>query len=479
MLAIKVELLHGTIRAGSPDDTVLAGSEPSGEWPPSPARLFGALVAADGSRERCSVTDGEELTWLETIDPPIIFASPLDAVLQSELCERYVVVPATEQGSVQDDPARRALAVRPGVRQSPQDDAVVYVWASADPSTKQLTALRKRAARVGYLGCADSPVRITVLQQFANNVEEAWVPDPESSLTLPVPYKGFLGELDVAFDRWTQGQPSRRSWIRTVRVGYVGPGESQSAPKAAPHVIWLRFDRSIVGRKLLAVTETLRDAVFDHVQRLLPDGEEVAAGLHGHRPNGLEGPQARFLALPNVGHKRADGRLLGAAVWLPTDIDPNVIQVVRTAVSRLCAERLVKPGWFDIGVSVHTGERSPWASHPRRWEGPARRWVSTTPVVHERWTRRFPNLDEVSRWCEHADLPKPVVMRIQRHPMLRGALDLHPSFVFREGRERRPYSHLLVEFATAVKGPVVLGRGRQFGLGLMAPAHEAEDVGGG
>jgi CRISPR-associated protein Csb2 len=46
MLAITVTLLHGTIRAGSPDDTILAGGEPTGEWPPSPARLFSALVAA-------------------------------------------------------------------------------------------------------------------------------------------------------------------------------------------------------------------------------------------------------------------------------------------------------------------------------------------------------------------------------------------------------------------------------------------------
>jgi CRISPR-associated protein Csb2 len=46
MLAISVELLHGTFRGASADDTAFMGVDgDSGEWPPSPARLFAALVA--------------------------------------------------------------------------------------------------------------------------------------------------------------------------------------------------------------------------------------------------------------------------------------------------------------------------------------------------------------------------------------------------------------------------------------------------
>ena len=61
MLTVTVRLLHGTIRAGTPDDTVLAGGDPVGEWPPSPARLYSALVAADRTGPRCTGTTGEEL----------------------------------------------------------------------------------------------------------------------------------------------------------------------------------------------------------------------------------------------------------------------------------------------------------------------------------------------------------------------------------------------------------------------------------
>ena len=57
MLAVSVEFLHGTFR-GDPDGTANTGRLTRGEWPPAPFRLFAALVAADGTRERYTVTDG-------------------------------------------------------------------------------------------------------------------------------------------------------------------------------------------------------------------------------------------------------------------------------------------------------------------------------------------------------------------------------------------------------------------------------------
>ena len=88
MLAISVELLHGTFR-GDPDGTANTGGLTRGEWPPAPARLLAALVAADGTRGRCTVTDGSELKWFEQLLAPVIHAHarPCHQVLRP----RYVV----------------------------------------------------------------------------------------------------------------------------------------------------------------------------------------------------------------------------------------------------------------------------------------------------------------------------------------------------------------------------------------------------
>jgi len=472
MLAITVELLHGTIRAGSPDDTVLAGLDPTPEWPPSPARLFSALVAADGTGDRCHVTTGAELAWLEQLSPPLVHASPADAVLASRLEPRFVVVPGRAEGAVQDYPARQSRLVHPGVRQAPFAASVTYVWLDADPAD-HLPAIRRRAARVGYLGCADSPVRLWATDRTDADPADAWHPDRSATFTLPVPYPGFLDALDAAYDAWSAGAPMRRAWIRSVRWGYRPPGDPLPDATQSPQVIWLRLERPVAGRNLLAVTETLRNAVLDHVQRLLPSGAEVPAVLHGHRAAGEPGTQARFLALPDVGHKHADGRLLGAAVWLPPGVAAETVQIVRSALTRLSAGSLVKQGWFDVGIALHAGERRPWAASPRRWSGPARRWVTASPVVHEHWTKGPPDLREATRWCEHAGLPAPTAMRVSRYPRLPGALDLHPTQVTRAGRERRPYSHVELEFPEVVPGPVVVGRGRHLGLGLMSPADRS------
>jgi CRISPR-associated protein Csb2 len=480
MLAATVTLLHGTFHGGSPDDTTPAGGQDAGEWPPSPARLFSALVAADGTRDRCQLTTGEELAWLEGLPPPEIYATAPEEVLVSRLQDRYVVVDATENDAVQNYPARQARLVRRGVRLSPRDPRITYAWPEASPSSGHIAALRVRAARVGYLGCADTPVMLVVSDRLPEDLGGRWLVERSSPTTLPVPYPGFLKALDASYDAWTDGVKRRRSWVRTDRVGYLPPGGTAAKPpERRPSVVWLRFDRAVGGGNLLAVTDTLRRAVLDHVQRLLPDSE-VPDLLHGHRPQGVEGPQARFLALPDVGHRHADGRLLAAAVWLPPETDPDLVQTVRTAVARLCGERLVAPGRFDIGLSVFGGEPRPWAANPRRWNMPARRWASATPVVHERWTKHGPGLAEVARWCRHADVPAPVVnARLTRFPALPGALDLHPSQMTRPGREPRPYSHAVVEFAEPVEGPVVIGRARQLGLGLLAPADPPESREGG
>lgn len=473
MLTISVELLHGTLRAASPDGIAWAQGEPRGEWPPSPARLFSALVAGAGTRDRCPWSSGDDLLWLERLEAPVIYASALTDVEMGALLPRYVVVDQTSEkpGAVQDYPARRAIAVRPGVRLSPRNRIVHYVWPDVQPGDETFRSLQARTARVGYLGCSDSPVRVRVSRESVQPGLDQWVPDHRGLLSLPIPYPGFTQNLDDSFDRWSAGESAERSWIRTVRSSYREPGSEKREVLKTAIPIWLRLERGLAGKRLVVFTATLRAAVTDHLQRLLPAGANVPSVIHGHRQSHDSEEQACFLGLPNVGNEHADGRLLGAAILLPSSTDKSTVQLVRSAIYGLTQERLVKPGWFDLALSLYAGDNKPYSSHPARWSGPAARWYTASPVVFERWTKGAPDLDEVARWCNHAGLPAPVAAGFRRAPELEGALDLHPDDVTRPGRERRPYSHMWVEFGSQVRGPVVLGRGRYLGLGLMVPVH--------
>lgn len=466
MLTVTVELLHGTIRATGAADTALTGAGDAGEWPPSPARLFSALVAADGTGDRQRITDGRELRVLETAPPPRIIASRMGEVLRAPLHERFVVVDATAEGSVQEYAARKAIPVRPGTRLAPASATITYLW-DVDADADTLRGLARRAARVGYLGCSDSPARVTVSSGSEPEAGvEAWAPSDRGRVVLPVPYDGFLAHLDDAFARTRAGEAVRRAWIPNRYVRYLEPGAADETAHA-PVVLWLRFDAAVSGRRVLAVTETLRAAVLDQYTRLV-GAEAVPAVLHGHGFEGRGYRHAQFVALPDVGHRHARGRLHGAAVILPPGTSGEVVEGVRTSLWQISS--LHRPGVFHVGVRPHGGEDRPAAASPARWAGPATRWVSATPVVHERWAKRGPDLAEIERWCEHAGIDaKPVWFRTSPVPIVGGALALHPREVHRDPGDRRPYSHLEVAFDRRVEGPVVLGRGRHFGLGLMAP----------
>ena len=106
MLAISVELLHGTFR-GDPDGTASTGRQTRGEWPPSPARVFAALVAADGTRQECRATDGTELTWTRTVGPAgdsrrcgTVGAAPRTAIRRQTRRERVEVGASGVRGTV-------------------------------------------------------------------------------------------------------------------------------------------------------------------------------------------------------------------------------------------------------------------------------------------------------------------------------------------------------------------------------------------
>lgn len=476
MLAIEVDLLVGTIRAGSPDDTALTGSGDEGEWPPSPARLFSALVAAGGSRERCVEGDTSELAALEGAAPPRIIADGLAHVLRSPQIERYVVVNEDSPGSAAlDYPLRKATLTRPATRLSPFTPSICYIWDNLELSSSQLAALRSRAAHLGYLGCADSPVRVRVYESPPEqDPAQEWRPSETGTTFIPVPFVGLLDVLDDAFDRFSAGEPVRRSWFRVERARYHRPGGRFDEPRVAPVVIWLRFGAPVSGRHTLRVTETLKAALLDLYDRHVVGGPELPLVLHGHGVSEGSGyDHACFVALADCGHRHARGRLYGAAVILPAGTPAKIVEGVRTALFHL--RTLVLPGGRVVTVSPHGGETRPWAANPARWTKASQRWVSVTPVVHERRQRYGPDLDEVTRWCVHAGLPAPASFQVSPVPLSEGTLVLRPDEVFHSKASRRPYSHLKVVFAEPVVGPVVLGRMRHLGIGLMAPVgHEVE-----
>ena len=200
-------------------------------------------------------------------------------------------------------------------------------------------------------------------------------------------------------------------------------------------------------------------------------GEPLPRELHGHGFEGTGFEIARYLTLPDAGSDHSDGRIHGAAVWLPRGCDETTTERARSAARSIDT---LQTASLSVGVAPWDGEAKPMAATPRRWRRRSRTWVTAVPAIHERFGRL--DLAELQRWCRHAGLPEPVWFRSARVPLVPGALALHPTEVQRSATHptdrAKPYSHIAMRFAEAVRGPVVIGGGRSRGFGLCIPADD-------
>lgn len=466
MLAISLEFLHGTFR-GDPDGMANTGRSTRAEWPPSPSRLFAALVAAAGTRENCRTTDGTELAWFERLPAPVIYAEAQP--LHNTLRPRYVVMhKGTASKSTQQEYVGRTSAlVRSGVRVAMRDPHVVFAW-DANPPPTILEALRCRAARIGYFGSSDSPVRVRLTTELPSQVDgaSAYLPDRAGKTLVTVAQPGDLEILDRMYDEWSErGSSVGRLQFPALRheMRYRSPDQELLVDRGKV-VAWLRLGRYVSGRRISAVTALFKEALLSHHQRI---HGAPAAILHGHGFEGTGYELARYLALPDVGYARSSGRIHGLALWMPPGSDATDRRLARDAARSI---RHLRGRGVDVSVFPRGDEDRPVAALPQRWLRSSRRWVTAFPAIHER--RRTTDLAEVARWCGHAGLPEPVGFRSGRTPLVRGAVDLAPTEVNRRNRVGLPYSHVEIRFAEPVPGPVVIGSGRQRGFGLCVPMDD-------
>lgn len=464
MLSISVEFLHGTFR-GDPDGTANTGRLSRGEWPPSPARLFAALVAADGTGAACRLTDGAELEWLERLPPPLIYADagPTHQPLEPRFVVRHGGGAA--KGGHQEYVGRATVMSRAGVRVAPSAPQVTYEWDIEAPANVILDALRLRAARVGYLGSSDSPVRmrVSVDQLHSGETADAFSPDPDGDVLIHVAQAGDLGLWDRLHEDWTaRGASVSRSQYPALAhpVRYRSPLSTTSQDRGEV-VAWLRIRPAVSGRRIAALTALFKEAVLSQHQRI--HGPPPAA-LHGHGYIETGYDTARYLALPDAGYSRSRGRIHGLALWLPPDTDPFMRQSAADAARSI---RRLRGDGLGVDVAPYDGETRPVATTPSRWQRASSAWSTAVPAIHER--RRALDLPELTRWCRHAGLPAPVAFRTSRAPLIPGALDLAPVEVNRPGRPPMPYSHVELRFDGPIPGPIVIGSGRQRGFGLCVP----------
>ncbi|MFT4225539.1 type I-U CRISPR-associated protein Csb2 [Micropruina sp.] len=437
MLAVQVRLLAGRYVATQFNERDRA------EWPPHPARLFAAAVAAWADTDEPDLEERAALYWWESLGPPQISCSlPEETAARSVVTHFVPVNDATvlsrdasgayadltaalelekepmggdrpdlrahrraqtaaakaQARGVQFSSSGRApetgLGVLPEnrVRQArtfpsitPADEIVTFSWPDIAPEPAQLEALDRVLGRIARLGHSSSPVDVAIVAKPTR--EASLVPAESGEFSVRTPTTGQLDSL-IASYAGHQGLEPRT--LPTVAAGYR---RNEPAPVVRRGIFddqrWLLF--GLHPRCALtqteALTRALRAGLMKHAAQPVPPM------ISGHRPGSGGSPtepaldvHAAYLALPYVGSEYADGSVHALAVVLPRDVSPHD----RAAVA-LAAARWQEDGgrlWFERGRTFHLHPLRPQdasvTARPSTWTRPATRWSTVTPVALDR-----------------------------------------------------------------------------------------------
>ena len=88
-------------------------------------------------------------------------------------------------------------------------------------------------------------------------------------------------------------------------------------------------------------------------------------------------------------------------------------------------------------------------------------------MVLDRFSGKGNESAEITRSCRTLGLPEPDRVQVDRNSWVRGGANSRPRDLPR--KDKRPYTHLRVEFPVPVVGPVLLGAQRHLGMGLCQP----------
>lgn len=492
----------------------------SGEWPPSPARLFQALVAGAARGENLSQHEAAAFKWLESLDAPLIV---VPSALKGQLFRNFV--PNNDLDAMGGDPKRigeirTAKPVRAYIFDAAQP--LLYAW------TFEPDADAERHAR------AISEIAAN-LYQFGRGVDMAWatgevVNEVDTRLrtnggVLWRPNKGGSGtELSClrpgSLTSLTERFKAMRRRFKPIGVGKKATLLFTQAPKpyfrqvrynsqSAFLFFEIRNDGGFVSQPLVcvgALTEKVRDLAVKRLKASVwrrddPKREALAdkifVGRDSQEPD--KARRIRIAPLPSIGHAQTERSIRRVLVAVPPDCSITTSDVA-WAFSGLALDFDAETGEVsdDGAVLVSADDRKMLLHCGVEGAEPARLWRTVTPAaLPERAARR--RIDprrireeakggaermrehEAADWAvrqalRHAGISVPVqAVRVQREPFeARGQRAEAFASGTRFAKER--LWHVEIAFAQPVPGPLLIGDGRYLGLGLMAPVRHTDGV---
>jgi len=491
MLVLEIEWLLGVcFAARSPADA-------TPDWPPQPDRIFSALTASWGARGSLP-EEAVALEWLEQQIPPMI-----EAAAQEQRSSVTVFVPPNDASAgdsrILPDRRRRQPRQFPAAALHGNAGAphLRLVW-QAEPPPDRFATLCALARDTSYVGHSSSPVRCMFFDRVPDSHAEL-----SAAATTSAPYPGRLQELVALHVRHvtmgdTNARPRTEPLIAPVLP--VIPDIAKSVFGTRWTVLEFADDSRPDLRGAAVVGRRMRDALMSVWPSPIPEW------LSGHTPDGApsRNPHLAVLPLGDVGFMHsatARQSWHGIALVLPRAIEnewfgadaPDAYENSRKLRAALDALVHTTPDGDAILLTlgkfgslrlrlVELPEASGRQSlRPARYFPARRIWSTVTPIALDRHTKSEDSRQEaaeiIAESCTRIGLPPPHTVHVHKHAAIAGAPSARPpggaphwtGWARPKSLANRQLTHATLHFAKEVAGPVIIGAGRFFGLGLCLP----------
>jgi len=463
--------------------TFLTGRYHGEEWPPSPARLYQALLAAVmtcGYQEFAPVTE-PPLRWLEEQAAPSIRCCRAEQLSAYRIAvpnnDMDVVAWEWQQGRHKDVAALKTMKhIRPW--QLPETGPhVQYVWKiDASVSLPPTDALRNAVHLLHTLGWGvDMAYADVVPEQPGGDLYEPAVSGTQRMTPMP----GTLDDLKAAYQRFQVRSTGRGvdSFTRPsmlISQPYRRAGE-EYRPVACFRL--MKEDdptkaRAVAWEDCQKVAAWLRHRAAEELRNEC-DEATITGYIQGHGESEDRDRSRRvsYVPLPTIYGRHADGMIRRAMIVEPADMPGEISELI---VRKLTGSVLTGK---DGNPECCLAPREQGDFTFRQYlPGKACVWRSVTPVVLHGYNARSRGVVSVAktellllRAFEMAGFREEQIegLAFQTGPFWQGtkhsAAMRVPAHL-----DGYPRVHVEVRFAKPVRGPVLSGIGRHYGIGLFA-----------
>ncbi len=453
------------------------------EWPPSPLRVFQALVNASANQQRGStLLEGvsRALQWLEgqlpRIVAPAVNARPTPYRMYVPNNAGDLVGAAWRRGAIDASIAEHRVEKDICPHRLIGSDVVHYLWPIIDEHFEHLKTLVSAARSITHLGWGIDMVAGNASILSEDDVDqlpgEHWRSTPTGGKPLRAPVAGTLGALvekHQAFLGRLQPNGFRPvpplSAFRTV--GYVRDGDPVSRPGSA-----FRFLNPETGKsQTYAATDAVRVAgmIRGAAGKVASNSGHSQAWIdeyvYGHHEGPDSFPRFSYLPLPSLQPAVGVGRIGRVLIAEPVGSTGKEIAWLKRFLAGHQAES--EQGRHALLVPL-TGDYV-----LNQYVKSSDLWTTVTPVA-------LPGSDEgvasktdklLAKMFRHAGYSLDMLASLDFHrmPFLRGAEDA------KRYRPRSPHHlanctmyHMRIRWKYPMSGPIALGSGRFCGLGLFA-----------